>query len=571
MKSRTVTNQFSISGQITADDVSKLAAAGVELLVCNRPDAEAARQPPFTEIAAAASEAGIESRLISFKSGAMTPAHVNEFAKLLESGKRIHAYCRTGNRSFCLYAAAFASGGGAKSEITALAQEVGFDISAAVSPYYSAKAMTGQQTSAPSNNLGSGGAKQSYNVVIVGAGSGGIAIAASLLKRNNKLRIALLDPAGQHFYQPGWTMVGGGVFTASSTRRQMSDLIPSGVTWIKQAVTGFQPDADEVTLANGDQIHYQQLVVCPGLVLDWDAVEGLTETLGENGVTSNYAYDLAPYTWELVQGLKKGKAIFTQPSMPIKCAGAPQKAMYLSCDHWLKQGVLNDIDVNFFNAGAVLFGVAAYVPALQSYIDRYSANLHFNHNLVRVDGKTRTAYFKDVKAGEDSELVAAEFDMMHVCPPQRAPQFVADSELSDDGGWLDVDQFTLRHKRFGNIWGLGDVMNAPNAKTMAAVRKQVPIVAENLVAVLAGKEPAFGYDGYGSCPLTVERGKIVLAEFGYGGKLLPSFPGWMLEGTRPTRAAWTLKADLLPGIYWHAMLKGREWLAAPKRLEDVVV
>ena len=162
-----------------------------------------------------------------------------------------------------------------------------------------------------------------------------------------------------------------------------------------------------------------------------------------------------------------------------------------------------------------------------------------------------------------------EFDMLHVCPPQKAPAFIAESDLSDAAGWLDVDQYTLRHKQFNNIWGLGDVMNTPNAKTMAAVRKQVPVVAQNLVDVMAGMEPGWGYDGYGSCPLTVENGKIVLAEFGYGGKLQPSFPQWLLKGTQPTRAAWILKANLLPTIYWQAMLKGREWLASPKHLEDV--
>jgi sulfide:quinone oxidoreductase len=159
--------------------------------------------------------------------------------------------------------------------------------------------------------------------------------------------------------------------------------------------------------------------------------------------------------------------------------------------------------------------------------------------------------------------------MIHVCPPQKSPEFVAKSALADAGGWLDVDQFSLQHKKFANVWGLGDVMNTPNAKTMAAVRKQVPVVAANIINTLKGQELQAGYDGYGSCPLTVERGKIVLAEFGYGGKLLPSFPSFLLNGTRPTWAAWILKKDMLPAIYWHAMLKGREWLAAPKKLKSL--
>lgn len=412
-------------------------------------------------------------------------------------------------------------------------------------------------------------AKDHYDIVIVGAGSAGIATATSLLKRDSRLRIALVDPATNHYYQPGWTMVGGGVFDAETTRRRTKDLIPAKAEWLNQAVTGFVPETNNIMLADGNTLHYEHLVVAAGIKLNWEAVAGLAETLGKNGVTSNYRFDLAPYTWELVRKLRKGRAVFTQPPMPIKCAGAPQKAMYLSADHWLQQGHLKDIEVDFYNAGAVLFGVADYVPALQSYVDRYHAKVHFNHNLVKVDGAAKTAWFRKTEADGSSRDVEVGFDMIHVSPPQCAPDFIRRSPLADAAGWVDVDQYTLRHKRFANVWGLGDVTNTPNAKTMAAARKQAPVVAQNIVDVMANREPGRGYDGYGSCPLTVENGKIVLAEFGYAGKLLPTFPRWMLDGTRPSRMAWILKADLLPPIYWHCMLKGREWLAAPNQLAAV--
>jgi sulfide:quinone oxidoreductase len=209
-----------------------------------------------------------------------------------------------------------------------------------------------------------------HKVVIVGAGAAGIATASSLISRDPSLDIALIDPADVHYYQPGWTMVGAGVFKAPSTARTMASAIPRGVHWVKARVQGFDPSGQLVLLEDGRAISYEQLVVCPGLKLDWDAIAGLSETLGRNGVTSNYRYDLAPYTWQLVQNLKRGRALFTQPPMPIKCAGAPQKALYLSCDHWLRHGHLGNVKASFFNAGAVLFGVPDYVPALMAYIDR---------------------------------------------------------------------------------------------------------------------------------------------------------------------------------------------------------
>ncbi|MDF0733461.1 FAD/NAD(P)-binding oxidoreductase [Pseudomonas entomophila] len=405
-----------------------------------------------------------------------------------------------------------------------------------------------------------------HKVVIVGAGAAGIATAASLLSRDPSLDVALIDPADVHCYQPGWTLVGAGVFNAASTARPMVATLPRNAQWIKARVERFDPDAQCVYLDDGRVVSYEQLVVCPGLTLDWGAIDGLEHTLGRNGVTSNYRYDLAPYTWELVRNLKQGRALFTQPPMPIKCAGAPQKALYLSCDHWLRAGRLGAVKPSFFNAGAVLFGVADYVPALMAYIDKYGVDLNFAERLVAVDGPNRRATFVRALADGSSATRVETFDLLHVVPPQVAPGFIRHSPLADAGGWVEVDPHSLRHRRFANIHALGDVINTSNAKTAAAARKQAPVVANNVLVALGRRATLAGYDGYGSCPLTVERGKIVLAEFTYGGTLAPSFPRWLLDGRRPTRLAWLLKARLLPPLYWQGMLKGREWLARPKPL-----
>jgi sulfide:quinone oxidoreductase len=403
-------------------------------------------------------------------------------------------------------------------------------------------------------------------VVVVGGGAAGISVAASLKQRRPGLEIAIIDPADIHYYQPGWTMVGGGIFDAASTAKTMGSLVPKGVHWIKSAVAAFEPADNAVILDGCRVVKYDRLVVCPGLKLNWAGIDGLVETLGKNGVTSNYRYHLAPYTWELVRNLKSGRAVFTQPPMPIKCAGAPQKALYLSADHWSDKNRLGAIDIDFYNAGGVLFGVKEYVPALEAYMGRYGAGLHFFHNLKSVDGAAKTAIFEVGKPDAEPSEVKVDFDMLHVVPPQTAPDFIRVSPLADAAGWVDVDQATLRHKTYENIWSLGDVMNAPNAKTAAAARKQAPVVAENMIADMRGLSPRAQYDGYGSCPLTVEKGKIVLAEFGYGGKLLPSFPKWLIDGTKPSRAAWLLKEQILPPIYWQAMLRGKEWLAKPEKV-----
>jgi sulfide:quinone oxidoreductase len=403
-----------------------------------------------------------------------------------------------------------------------------------------------------------------HRVVIVGGGAGGISAAASLLRRRPGLDIAIIEPAGEHYYQPGWTLVGGGVFKVAQTRRPMANVMPKGVTWIRAGVSGFDPHNNAVILPDQRRVGYDLLVVATGNRLAWEEIEGIEQTLGQNGVTSNYRHDLAPYTWQLVEQVRAGRALFTQPPMPIKCAGAPQKAMYLACSAWERERRLNAFDVQFHTAGAVLFGVPEYVPALQQTVDRYGIGVNLGSNLVAVDGPGQKATFRTVE-GERT----LDFDMLHVCPPQKGNPVVAASALADAVGYAEVDQFSMQHVRFPNVFALGDGCSTPNAKTAAAVRQQAPVVAVNALALLDGKVLTAGYDGYGSCPLTVERGKIVLAEFGYGGKLMPTFPGWLIDGTQPSRLSWFLKEKLLPPIYWYAMLKGHEWLAAPKVLASV--
>jgi sulfide:quinone oxidoreductase len=414
-----------------------------------------------------------------------------------------------------------------------------------------------------STNTPEQGKNKQHTVVIVGGGAGGISIAASLHKRDSDLDIAIIEPAQTHHYQPGWTMVGGGIFKPDVTSKPMAAVMPGFASWYRESVRSVDEENNQVTLEDGSTIGYQALVLAPGLELNWGGIDGLKEALGSNGVTSNYQEGMARYTWETVQSLKTGRALFSQPPMPIKCAGAPQKAMYLSSDYWLRNGVLNNLDIQFHNAGAVLFGVPAYVPALESYIEKYDIGLNYQSNLVSVNGPAHKATFRRTDAEGNTEDREIGFDMLHAVPPQRAPEFIRQSRLANDGGWLDLEDDTLRHKRHANIFGLGDVSGTGNAKTAAAVRKMAPVVAENLIASLRNQPMKAAYLGYGSCPLTVENGRIVLAEFGYGGVLQPTFPSWINDGTKATKIAWFLKAKQLPALYWHGMLKGHEWLAKP--------
>jgi len=400
-----------------------------------------------------------------------------------------------------------------------------------------------------------------YDVLIVGGGAAGIGLAASLKSRDHSLSVAIIEPSDYHYYQPSWTLVGGGVFDQVASRRPMASVMPSGVDWIKGTAESFDQAANTVTVAGREPISYEYLVLAPGLMIDWEAIPGLKESLGRNGVTSNYSYEHAPYTWELAKTMSKGTAIFTQPPLPFKCPGAPQKAAYLTCSQWKKRGVLPNINVELNNAGGALFGVKEFVPALMKYVEDYGINLAFTSNLIRVDGDNKTATFEVKDADGNATQIEKTFDMLHVSPPQCAHPFMKSSPFVNEGGWVDVDQHTMQHVTHKNVFGLGDACSTPNSKTAAAARKQIVCVAENLLAHRAGLEGTTKYDGYGACPLTVEHGKVVFAEFGYGGKLMPTF-SWN-NALSATKIGWLLKAKVLPWVYWNVMLKGREWFARP--------
>ena len=541
-----------VADQILPEDLNDLAAQGIKTIFCHRPDGEGADQPNFAEIAQAAKKLKIKTHYLPVVSGKISDADVTAFAELFKEAKQpLLGYCRSGMRAATLWALSQGANLGLAQTLEA-GKQAGFDLSGL------SQRIVGTQA----NNA----SVIHHEVVIIGGGAAGVAVASSLLSRNSKLDVAIIDPADTHYYQPGWTMVGGGVFKPATTVKTMASVIPSKAKWIQAAVAGFEPDAKQVILEGCRPISYDALIVCPGLKLNWHGIEGLVETLGQNGVTSNYRYDLAQYTWELVKKFKKGRAIFTQPPMPIKCAGAPQKAMYLSADHWLRSGHLADVDIEFYNSGPVLFGVKEYVPALMEYVKRYRAKLNFNHRLTKIDGPAKKAWFTATDADGNTSTLETTFDMIHVVPPQQAPDFIRASSLVDAAGWVDVSQDTLQHKRYPSIYALGDVTNCPNAKTAAAARKQAPVVATNVLFDLNKGQHRAAYDGYGSCPLTVQRGKIVLAEFGFGGRLMPSFPKWFINSQQPSRLAWILKERILPPIYWWAMLKGREWLAKPIKL-----
>lgn len=416
-----------------------------------------------------------------------------------------------------------------------------------------------------------------YQVVIVGGGTGGIMTAAQLRRKDKNLSIALIEPSTSHYYQPAWTLVGAGTYKFKNTKKEERKLIPKGVVWIKDHVTSFKPESNTVETKSNGQIEYDFLIVSAGIKMDIDAMPGLKEALKTDIVCSNY---LDPEkTFKVLQNFKGGNAVFTQPAGAIRCGGAPQKIMYLAEEYFVRSGVRDKSKVIFATPGTVIFGTKVFADELNRIIETKKVSFKPYYKPVKIDPVNQVISFQYIKPDDirteasldrtigeklDGEnLVAIHYDMLHLAPPQAAPDFIRDSPFATpDGpnkGYMQVNIHTLQHVFYKNVFGLGDSAGLPTAKTGAAIRKQAPVVVDNIMRMMNRLDfSETQYEGYSSCPIVTGYGKMLLCEFKYGNvrdsdPMLTKF----VDTTKEQRSMWVLKKFGLPWLYWNMMLKGR--------------
>ncbi len=393
---------------------------------------------------------------------------------------------------------------------------------------------------------------RSHQVVIVGGGNAGISIAARVCRELDGADVAIIEPSEKHYYQPLWTLVGGGVVPKEKSVRDERDFIPKNATWIRARVAKLDPENNQVVTEDGETIEYQYLVVACGIELNWEGVEGLAGAVGKQNVCSNYDYEHVDYTWETIDSFSGGTALFTMPPPPIKCAGAPQKIAYLADDAFRKNRVRDKTKIIYAAGTPGIFAVKEYAATLNKVIERKDIETRYQHELVELRPNAHEAVFVD--HGNGDERVTIEYDMIHVTPPQRAPRIVRESPLAGEGGWAEVDKHTLRSTKFDNVFAIGDASSLPTSKTGAAIRKQTPVLVANLLATIRGGGDQQSYDGYTACPLVTGYGKLVMAEFDYDLKPQPTFP---FDQTKERWSMYQVKRHVLPSLYWHRILAGK--------------
>ncbi|ENO79669.1 NAD(P)/FAD-dependent oxidoreductase [Thauera sp. 63] len=402
--------------------------------------------------------------------------------------------------------------------------------------------------------------KTSARIVIAGSGLGGLAIASRLSRELDGAKITIIDRKEIHNYQPGYTLVATGIWPVGKVSDRNADLVPAGVEWVREMVAEFDPEANAVVTDSGKRIEYDYLVVATGLHLDFAQIEGMdVAAIGTNGLGCVYpSPEAAQATWMAMDRFRQqgGHALMTLPATPLKCAGAPLKMTFMIADRLKQAGTRAASKIDFHSALGNIFSV----PRINEEVLRRWAELDipvtFNSKLVAVDIGSRRATVTSPE-GERTEI---DYDFIHVVPPMRAPDSVKNSPLSwkeggfAAGGWLEVDPKTLRHRRFPNVFGIGDINGTAKGKTAATVKKSAPLVAQHLIEVIAGREPSLVFDGYTSCPLLLREGSALLIEFDYENNLTPSLP--MIDPLQDSYFAWVMKYRLLKPAYM-AVAKGR--------------
>ncbi|KAH4117165.1 hypothetical protein HBH70_161680 [Parastagonospora nodorum] len=411
-------------------------------------------------------------------------------------------------------------------------------------------------------------AARSHKVVVIGGGSAGIALSHQLLRKGNFTQndIAIVDPAQWHHYQPGWTLVGGGLKKKEDLRTPLDSLIHPKFKFYNKSVGSISPKDNSLTLGDGDKIDYEHLVVAPGITVDYGSVKGLPEAMANPNslVSSIYNYDTCDKAFRNIQDFKRGDALFTQPAGVVKCAGAPQKIMWLALDYWKNAGYYSPrsasrIKIAFATGLPSMFGVPKYSAKLEELRVERGVEGLFEHDLTAVEGQTA------IFTGPDKSQVKKHFDFLHVSPKNKPHAFVAESGIANAAGYVDVDDATLQHKTYSNIWSLGDASSLPTSKTVAAITAQAPLLVSNLLAAREGKKLEAAYDGYTSCPLLTGESKVLLAEFKYGGVPKETFKEWLgIDQGVPRRAFYNLKKDFFPWVYGKYHVEGR-W-GGPKGL-----
>jgi len=391
-----------------------------------------------------------------------------------------------------------------------------------------------------------------FEVVIAGGGSGGISVAARLARKLGKNKVAVIEPADKHYYQPIWTLVGAGAKSLSTSGRGMKDVMPNGVTWIQNKVSSFDPKNNSVSLDNSEQITYKYLVVALGIKLRFDKIKGLPEAFSTPGVCSNYSVDTVESTFKSLQNFQEGNAIFTFPPPPLKCPGAPQKIMYLADEYFRKTGKREKANIMFNSAGPSIFAVQKYAKSLLKVVERKNITLNFGQQLIEVKPDCQEAVFQ--QGSDPDDLITYPYQMLHITPPMSPHDCLKDSELTDASGFVDVNKHTTQHKTFKNVFSLGDCSNIPTSKTAAAIASQNAVLVENMLKERSGGKVEEKYDGYTSCPLITGYKSCILAEFDFDLSPLETFP---INQGKERRSMYHLKADMMPFIYWNQMLKGR--------------
>ncbi|WP_202878803.1 NAD(P)/FAD-dependent oxidoreductase [Ornithinimicrobium ciconiae] len=362
--------------------------------------------------------------------------------------------------------------------------------------------------------------------------------------------MAVIAPDPVHRYRPLLNYVGGGQASMSRLTRSMAAVIPSGCTWLPHRAVAVHADEREVELDTGERVGYGDLVVAPGLEPDLAATPGLAEAMEAGWSATAHLSSRAEDTWTAIKRMTRGRVVFTIPPEPAPCCGTALKPLFLTCDHWRREGVLEEIDVRLVTPYSSLLGLGFADRQVEPHLQRFGITVHHDATVGALDHQARTVTLST----PDGEQVLDGVDQAFVVPHYRPPDWLAPLASDDTGGLVDIDPGTLAHHSLPRVWSLGDVAHVRTRPSGGALRSQVEVLADNIRRGRTG-ESLRHYDGYTIIPITVDRRRLLLAEFDRTGTPQPTTS--LIDLTVPRRLLWAFDRYVEPVVYFRALLKGR--------------
>lgn len=396
-------------------------------------------------------------------------------------------------------------------------------------------------------------------LLILGSGAGGVMVATKLRHKLDpkEWKITIIDRSWQHHYQPGWLFIPFGIYAKDDCIKPQTDFIPEGINFVQGEITNIDPVKKVVTTNHGKH-DYDWIVVATGCRIVPDEIEGMMDGWGKD-VHNFYSPDGAVALAKRLKHFNKGRLVLNIAEMPIKCPVAPLEFIFLADWFFMKNDSRCNIEIELVTplSGAFTKPVAAEV--LGRLCEEKNIKIVPNFEIAQVNAEAKT-----IESHKGEEV---PYDLLVSIPPNFGSKVVMDSEIGDVVGYMDTDPYTLKSKKYENMYIVGDATNVPTSKAGSVAHFESDVIVDNMLREIDGLAPRPEFDGHSNCFIVTGYEKAVLIDFNYKVEPLPGkypFPGIGPMSLLEESYINYWGKMMFKWVYFNMMLKGKELPLEPQ-------